>query len=81
MSTKKAVADTEKSTAVANVALFEEDAGEGVAMGKEDIQLPRLKILQSNKVGEGQKMMPGITDGDIYNDATLDFFQEKRASK
>jgi len=74
MSNKKAV--TEKaSTALANVAVFEEDAGEGVAMGKEDIQLPRLKILQGNKVGEGQQSMPGIAEGDFYNDATLDFFK------
>ena len=83
MSTKKPIAEKKEdaSTAVANVALFEEDAGEGVAMGKEDIQLPRLKILQSNKVGEGQKMMPGITDGDIYNDATLDFFSGEEGIK
>jgi hypothetical protein len=48
MSNKKAVAEKEAeeaSTALANVAMFEEDAGEGVAMGKEDIQLPRLKNL------------------------------------
>ena len=84
MSNKKAVAEKEAeeaSTALANVAMFEEDAGEGVAMGKEDVQLPRLKILQGNKVGEGQQSMPGIADGDFYNDATLDFFKGSEGIK
>ena len=76
MSTKKPIAEKKEdaSTAVANTVMFEEDAGEGIVMGKEDVQLPRLKILQGNKVGEGQKMMPGIAEGDIYNDATLEYF-------
>jgi len=78
MSTKKEVTEKkveEASTELANVALFEEDAGEGVAMGKEDIQLPRLKILQGNKLGEAQQTMPNIGEGDFFNDATADFFK------
>ena len=71
---KKDLAE-KKETEVLDISTFEEDAGDGIAMGKEDIQLPRLKILQGNKVGEGQQTMPGISEGDFYNDAPLDYFK------
>ena len=73
MSDKKEVAE-KKATEVANVSVFEDDAGEGIVMGKHDVQLPRLKVMQANNLTAGRKSMPGIEVGDFFNDATLEFF-------
>ena len=73
MSDKKEVAE-KKATELANVSIFEDDAGEGIVMGREDVQLPRLKVMQANKLTAGRKSMPEIEVGDFFNDATLEFF-------
>ena len=49
-----------KETELANMSMFEEDAGAGLEnLGQEDLALPFLKLLQKNNATDLRTMMVG----------------------
>ena len=69
----KAVKKQETAEIVAlDADLFEQDAGHGLGeLGAEDVSIPFIKILQSNSK---DIIKAGAKPGDIYNNATNQFF-------
>jgi hypothetical protein len=76
MATKEVAENEEKAVALVDSALFEQDAGAGMAMEQDDLALPFLKVLSALDplIQEGEI---DAKPGDLYNTVTNTVYSGK----